>query len=107
MSYYELNENQVLKLPYLGPLSRRIYIITKNKNTTITKELYIQKTEAFTTNLIGLLNGLKEKEILEIRYACGVDGFIKIYINEEGNFVGEYTCKLEKTLLDFKKKMGI
>ena len=107
MCFSELNENEVLKLPYVGPMGRRIYVITQNQSSTTTSELFIQRNDAFTTNLIGLLDRIKEREISEIRYSCGIDGFLRIFLDKKGKIVGEYTCKMEKTLQDFKKKMEI
>jgi hypothetical protein len=105
--FSELNENEVLKLPYVGPMSRRIYVITQNQSSTTTRELFTQRTDVFTTNLIGLLNGIKKREISEIRYSCGFDELIRIFLDENGKLMGEYTCKSEKTLQDFKKKLEI
>jgi hypothetical protein len=107
MCFSELNEIEVLRLPYVGPMSRRIYVITQNQNSTTTRELFIQRNDAFTTNLIGLLKSIKEREISEVRYSCGFDGFIRIFLDDKGKLVGEYTCKSEKTLQDFKKKLEI
>jgi len=105
--FTELNENEVLKLPYVGPMSRRIYIITQNQSSTTTRELFIQRNDAFATDLLRLLKSIKEREISEIRYTCGFDGFIKVFLDEKGKLLGEYTCRSEKTLQDFKKKIGI
>lgn len=86
-------------------MTRRIYVITQNQTSTTTRELFVQRNDAFTTNLVGLLNNIKDREISEIRYSCGFDGFIRIFLNEKGKLVGEYTCKSEKTLKDFMKKL--
>jgi len=105
MHFVELDENKVLRLPYVGPISRHLYVVTQNESSTITRELFVQRNDAFTTNLVGLLNSIRDREISEIRYSCGFDGFIRIFLNEKGKVVGEYTCKSEKTLKDFMKKL--
>ena len=76
-------------------------------NPTTTKELFVQRNDAFATNLIGLLKSIKEREISEIRYSFGFDGLIRIFLDGKGKLLGEYTCRSEKTLRDFKKKLEI
>ncbi|MCK4434784.1 hypothetical protein KAU92_04780 [Candidatus Bathyarchaeota archaeon] len=107
MHFIELNEKEILKLFYVGPISRRIYVILQNENSIETKELFIQRSDAFTANLIGLLNRVKEGTISEIRYACGFDGFIRIYLDEKARLLGEYSCKSEKSLKAIKQKIGM
>jgi len=103
----QLNESEVLKLPYYGPIGRRIYVIIQEENATCTKELFVQRNDAFTTNLVGLLKSLKAGEISEIRYTTGYEGFVHIFINENGEMSGEYFYKTEKTLTEFKRKLGL
>jgi hypothetical protein len=105
--FVRLGENEVLKLPYVGPMSRRIYVITENESSPVTKELFVQRSDAFTTNLVGLLNSMKEQEISEIRYSCGFDGIIRIFLDERGKLAGEYSCKSENLQEDLKRKLGI
>jgi hypothetical protein len=104
--FRELNEDEILKLPYTGPMSRRIYAITVSQGSVTTKELFVQRTDAFTTDLLGLLKSVKERDISEIRYSCGFDEFIRIFLNERGKLMGEYTCNSEKTLQEFKRKLA-
>ncbi|MCW4044895.1 MAG: hypothetical protein NWE94_05195 [Candidatus Bathyarchaeota archaeon] len=73
----------------------------------MTKELFVQRTDAFTTDLIDLLNSLKKGEIFEIMYSCGFDGFIRIFLDEHGKFLGEFSSKSEKSLQEVKSKLGI
>jgi|SRR5271157_2409654 len=101
----ELSEVDVQKLPYLGPMSRRIYVTTQTQSSTVTKELFVQRNDAFTTNLIGLLKSIKDREISEIRYSCGFDGFIRIYLAEMGKLAGEYFGKSEKTFRELKLRL--
>jgi hypothetical protein len=101
----ELNEDEIQKLPYLGPMSRRIYVVTQTQSSTVTRELFVQRNDAFTTNLAGLLKSIKVGEISEIRYSCGFDGFIRIYLTHKGNLVGEYFGKSKKTFKELKAKL--
>jgi hypothetical protein len=103
----ELDEKAVIKLPYCGPPSRRIYILLQQEESTFTKELFVQRADAFATNLSGLLNGLKNREISEIRYSCGFDGLIRIYLDGRGKLLGEYHSKSEKTLQEMKRRLDI
>lgn len=103
--FIKLDEKAVLKLPYRGPLSRRIYVILEADGKTVTRELFVQKTDAFATNLIELINRLRNHEISEIRYTCGVDGFIRIFMNEKRRLIGEYFCKSEKSLDSLKERL--
>lgn len=105
--FIELDEESVLKIPYHGPLTRRIYVISEKNNRSVTSELFVQKMDAFTTNLIVLLNRLRNHEITEIRYSCGLDGFMRIFLNEKGKLIGEYLCKTQKSLDSLKAKLGI
>jgi len=101
----ELNEDEIQKLPYFGPMSRRIYVVTQAQSSTVTRELFIQRNDAFTTNLVGLLKSIKVGEISEIRYSCGFDGFIRIYLTYNGHLAGEYFGKSKKTLEELKLKL--
>jgi hypothetical protein len=103
----ELGEDEIQKLPYLGPTSRRIYVITQTEGSTMTRELFVQRRDAFTTNLVGLLKSIKAGEISEIRYSTGFDGFFRIFLDERGRLAGEYSCKSEETLQDLKKRLEI
>jgi hypothetical protein len=105
--FVELDEQAVLKLPYRGPLSRRIYLILERDRMSETRELFIQRPDAFTTSLIAAINELKSRQISEIRYSCGFDGFVRIFLNEKGKLVAEYSCESTKSLNDLKDKLGI
>ena len=103
----EFNEDEIQKLPYVGPTSRRIYVVTQTKSSTMTRELFIQRKDAFTTNLVGLLKSIKAGEISEIRYSTGFDGLIRIFLDEKGKLAGEYTCKSEETFKDLKRRLSL
>jgi hypothetical protein len=101
----ELDEPSILNLPYAGPLSKRLCVFGERGSKN--RELFIQRNDAFTTNLAGLLKDLKSREINEIRYATGLDGLVRLFVDDEGILHGEFICKMEKTLENFKKIMGI
>jgi hypothetical protein len=105
--FMELDETAIMKLPFVGPLSRRIYATLDKDGTPITTELFIQKPDAFTTSLIGLINRLKSREISEIRYLCGYDGLVRIFLNEKGKPIGEYSCESMKSLENLKDSLQI
>ena len=107
MLFLELDEKTVHRLPYYGPMSRRIYILTEKDELNPSRELFIQRNDAFTTGLVGLLTSLSNREIVEIRYSTGFDGFVRIFLDDEGKLVGEFTCKADRTLSDFKKKLSL
>jgi hypothetical protein len=100
----ELDEDTVLRLPYAGPISRRIYVFDSDGAN---RELFVQRNDAFTTNLVGLLRSLKSGEISEITYSVGFDGLVRIFRNEKGMLIGEYNCLSEKSLEAFKQKLGV
>jgi hypothetical protein len=102
-----LNSEVVQKLPYKGPTTKRIYIIFSEHNKEITKEIFVQRPDAFTTDLIGSINRLKNHEISEIRYKCGLNGFIRIYLDERGNLSGEYFTSSKQEWNLFKKKLDL
>jgi hypothetical protein len=103
--FIQLDEQAVLRLPYRGPLSRRIYVVSQENGKMMTRELFVQRPDAFTINLIELIKRLRNNEISEIRYSCGLDGFVRIFIDEQGRLVGEYSCKHKKSLDDLKEKL--
>lgn len=105
--FIELDEQAVLKLPFLGPQGRRIYVTCGESGMTETRELFIQRPDAFATDLIGLLNGLKKGEISEIRYQCGFDGFLRIFLGEKGMLLGEYSSESMKSLDDLRHRLRI
>jgi hypothetical protein len=103
--FIQLNEQAVLRLPYSGPLSRRIYVVLQEDGKMVTRELFVQKSDAFAINLVELINRLRNHEIFEIRYSCGLDGFVRIFINEKGRLAGEYFCKSKKSLDSLKERL--
>jgi hypothetical protein len=103
----EFNEDEIQKLPYLGPMSRRIYVVTHTQSSTVTRELFVQRNDAFSTNLVGLLKSIKAGEISEIRYSTGFDGLIRIFLNEKGKLAGEYTYKSEETFKVLKRRLSL
>jgi hypothetical protein len=103
--FVKFDEQAVLKLAFVGPASRRIYVVTQTDSSTPPRELFVQRTDAFTTNLLGLMKNLQNSEIAEIRYACGIDGFMRIYLDEKGKLVGEYSSRSERSLEDLKRKL--
>lgn len=102
-----MDEEAVLKLPYYGPSTRRIYIVYQKKNREEIEEIFVQRRDAFTTDLIHSINRLKNHEIFEIRYLCDVEGFIRIYLGEKGELIGEYLCKFRSSLDNFREKLGL
>jgi len=105
--FLKIDEGTVLRLPYYGPLTRRIYIVFQTKNKEEIKEIFIQRRDAFATDLIYSINRLRSHEISEIRYLCGLDGFIRIYLDEKGKLVGEYLCKSRSSLNNFIEKLKL
>lgn len=80
-------------------------MVSQEDGKMVTRELFVQKPDAFTINLIELINRLRNHEISEIRYSCGLDGFVRIFMNEKGRLAGEYFCKSEKSLDSLKKRL--
>lgn len=105
MYFLELDEPAILNLPYVGPISKRFCVFGDGQ--TKNRELFVQRNDAFTTNLLGLLKDLKSGEINEIRYSTGLDGLVRLFVDEDGTLHGEYICKMEKTFESFKVKMGL
>jgi hypothetical protein len=105
--YIKLDEQSVLRLPYYGPPSRRIYVLSMQNKSTVTRELFVQRSEAFTTSLVGIINNLKNFEISEIRYSFGIDCVVRILLNEKGKLMGECSCESKKSLDDLKQKLKI
>jgi len=105
--FIKLDEEAVLRLPHSGPLSRRIYIVSQEDGEIVTRELFIQRPDVFTLNLIELINRLKSNEISEIRYSCGLDGFVRIFVDEKRRLAGEYSCKYKKSLDSLKERLNV
>jgi hypothetical protein len=105
--FIELDEQAVLKLPFFGPQGRRIYVTYGKCDMTETEELFVQRPDAFATDLIALMNRLRKGEISEIRYQCGFDGFLRIFVSEKGMLLGEYTSESMKSLDALRHKLKI
>jgi hypothetical protein len=105
--FLKFDEEAVLKLPYGGPLTRRIYIVFQRKNKEEIQEIFVQRRDAFAIDLIYSINRLRSHEISEIRYSCGLDGFIRIYLDEKAKLVGEYLCKSRSSLDNFREKLRL
>jgi len=105
--FIELDEKDVQKLPYYGPAARRIYVVFQRENRDVTKEIFVQRQDAFATDLIDSINRLRNREILEIKYSCGLDGFIRIYLNNKGKMLGEYFCESQYSLDNFRKNLRL
>ena len=103
--FLKFDEEAVLKLPYHGPLARRIYIVFQRKNKEEIREIFVQRRDAFAIDLVYSIKRLRSHEISEIRYLCGLDGFIRIYLDEKGKLVGEYLCKSRSSLDNFREKL--
>jgi len=103
----ELNEQNVNELPYKGPPSRRIHVLVEKDGRIESEELFIQRTDAFTTNLVSLITRLKKQEISEIRYFSGYSDLIRIFLNEKGELAGEYFSSSVQALSDFKRRLGM
>ena len=103
--FVKLDENSVLKLPTYGPIGRRIYVKIQLQKSEETRELFIQRNDAFATNLFGLFNSLRAHEVTEIRYFVGFDGVIRIFLGKMEKLSGEYFCKSQNALVEFKEKM--
>ncbi len=98
--YLELKEESVLKLPYYGPQSKRIYLISEGRQ----RELFIQRADLFTTNLLSSINELRNGGITEIRYFTPFGCLVRILF-DEGKLIGEYSCKSKKLVDDLKNKL--
>jgi len=83
----------------------RIVFLEQGKE--IIKELFVQRFDAFTTDLIGSINRLKNNEICEIRYNCGIKGFVRIYLDEKGNLWGESLAESKQEFETFKNRLKI
>lgn len=105
--FIKLNSETVQKLPYNGPIARRIYVVFLEQGKEIIKEIFVQRFDAFTTDLIGSINRLKNNEICEIRYNCGIKGFIIIYLDEKGNLSGQFLTKSKQEFDSFKNRLKI
>ena len=102
-----LNEETILKLPYYAFSANCIHLIPQRKKKAETAEIPTETKTVFTVNLSHSINQLKNKEISEIRYDCGKPGSIRIYLDEEGNLAGDYSCKTKASLLSFVKKLSV
>jgi hypothetical protein len=102
---YKLDRETISKLPYFGPVSRRLYIISQNKKGETTDEIFVQRREAFTTDLVSAIRRLTNHEIAEIRYSCGLDSFVRIFLDENGNPIGEFICESQNVFKCFKEKL--
>lgn len=105
--FVKLNNEMVKKLPYYGLLARRIYLVFSEHDKETTKEIFVQRADAFTTDLVGAINRLKNHELCEIRYNCGVKGFVRIYLDEQGNLSGEFFTSSKQEFDSFKERLGI
>lgn len=105
--FIKLNSETVQKLPYNGPATRRIYVVFLEQGKEIVKEIFVQRFDAFTTDLIGSINRLKNNEICEIRYNCGINGFVRIYLDEKGKLSGEFLSKSKREFENFKNRLKI
>ena len=107
--FLQLDSDAVLKLPYSGPSTRRLYLIIKRKSgeKEEIEEIFVQRREAFTTDLAYSIERLANREISEIRYLCGLDGFVRIQLDDEGRLMGEYLCKSRSSLDNFRGKLGL
>lgn len=101
------DQEAVLKLPYEGPTSRRIYIVYHDDEDKSGDQIFIQRRDAFSTNLISVLERLRNKEISEIRFSAGLDGVVRIFTEVGGELVGEYSSRSASSLQNFKKMMGL
>jgi len=102
-----LNSEIIQKLPYKGPATKRIYIVFSEYGKEITKEIFVQRHDAFTIDLIDSINRLKNHEISEIRYKCGLRGFVRIYLDENGQLSGEYFTHSRQEWETFQKNLEI
>lgn len=99
-----LDRASISKLPYLGPVSKRLYLITQNTKKDHVDEIFIQRRDAFTTNLLYAIKRLENHEISEIRYSFGVTNLIRIFLNEDGDVIGEYYSESQNAFEDFKRE---
>jgi hypothetical protein len=107
-SYFKILDSEViLKLPYRGPTTKRIYIVISENDKELTKEIFVQRRDAFTIDLISSLNRLKNHEISEIRYKCGLGGFIRIYLGEKRKLAGEYFTNSKQEWENFQRRLGL
>jgi hypothetical protein len=79
--------------------------VKQDKETV--KEIFVQRYDAFTTDLVTSINQLKSQEICEIRYSCGFKSLIRIYLDEQANLSGEFFTKSKQEFDSFKKKLKI
>jgi len=107
--FLELDSDAVLKLPYCGPLTKRLYLIIKRKSgeKEEVEEIFVQRRDAFTIDLVYSIERLVNREISEIRYLCGLDGFVRIQLDDKGRLMGEYLCKSRSSLDIFREKLGL
>jgi hypothetical protein len=106
--FLQLSENDVSRLPVSSPIGRRIFVILEKEGSAQeTRELFVQRSDAFATNMFGLIKGIKDGDITEIRYAVGFDGLVRVFKDENQKVVGEFFSESESTMLEFKRKMQI
>ena len=102
-----LDEETVLKLPYYAFSANCIHLVPERKEKTETAEIPTKRKAVFTVSLSHSISQLRNKEISEIRYDCGKPDSIRIYLDEEGNLAGEYSCKTKAALLSLVKKLAV
>lgn len=102
-----LDEKTVLRLPYYAPSANCVHLYLKEKRKQKLQICLQERETLFTISLSRSIDQLKDKEISEIRYDCGEPGSIRICLDEEGNLGGEYSCRREKSLMRFVKKLSV
>lgn len=102
-----LDEETIQRLPYYAFSANCIHLISQRKEKTEIAEIPTEGKTIFTVSLSHSINQLENKGISEIRYDCGKPGSIIIYLDEEGNLAGEYSCRTKASLLSFVKKLSV
>ena len=102
-----LDEEVVLRLPYYAPSADCIHLMSQREEKTETVDIPGKRKTRFTISLSRSISQLKSMEISEIRYDCGKPGSIRIFLDEEGNLTGEYSCKGKAALLSFVKRLSV
>jgi hypothetical protein len=106
-SFLELSTESVQKLPFYGPIARKIFITTKAGKNEKKEKMFVQRKDAFATDLLSCLQRLKMGQIAEISYFFGIGGFIRIFLDEQGQLKGEFYSKSKTYLEQFRKKMRL
>jgi hypothetical protein len=82
----ELSDAEINALPYVLT-SRHIYVITSGKKR---RKLFVQRSDAFTTDLVSLLNDLRHGELVKISFRNELLGDFVLSRTVQGLVKGQF-----------------